>query len=489
MTGIVLTGCTNTPIIREVAVVLGIIMQGLYNLFSAIGIHNIGLCIITFTVVVKLLMIPMSIKQQRFQKLSALINPEIQAIQKKYKNKKDQASIMKMQEETKAIYSKYGTSPTGGCLQLLIQMPILFALYAVISNVPLYVDQVNTMYTNISTQIIKNVKVVDDVNTLNMYIDGYYENKDNDDYSYKYSYVTNMVKDINIKENDKVEDLNTLLSTNTNKDIEKIWTNIEKTFNNSDELVENIKNLTDNEFNAIIEKMSEKNREQFVKYAEYTDSEWDKIAEEFTTADKVIEKERDEINTVYSFVGIDLGRSPSIALSLGIWWALLIPILSAAFQFLSTRLMSATQSMADNPMASSMKTMNIMMPLVSGFFAFSLPAGMGLYWVISSMFQVGQQVLVNKYFEKTDINDIVKQSIEKANKKREKKGLPPNKITDVANTRTSNVKVDNKNTVKPSNTTNNNESNSSNSNSNVKSGSIASKANLVKEFNEKNNKK
>ena len=66
-------------------------------------------------------MIPMTIKQQKFSRMSAVMNPEIQKIQKKYKNKKDQASMMKMQEETKLVYEKYGTSPTGGCLGSLIQ--------------------------------------------------------------------------------------------------------------------------------------------------------------------------------------------------------------------------------------------------------------------------------------------------------------------------------------------------------------------------------
>ena len=69
----------------------------------------------------------------------AVMNPEIQAIQKKYANKKDQASMLKMQEETKLINEKYGTSPTGGCLGSIIQLPILFALWPVVQNVPAYV--------------------------------------------------------------------------------------------------------------------------------------------------------------------------------------------------------------------------------------------------------------------------------------------------------------------------------------------------------------
>ena len=101
MTGILLTQST-TPIIGQVAWLLGKLMDGIFNvLSSAFGIENIGLCIILFTIIIYTFMIPLTIKQQKFSKLSAVMNPELQAIQKKYKNKRDQESMLKMQEEMK----------------------------------------------------------------------------------------------------------------------------------------------------------------------------------------------------------------------------------------------------------------------------------------------------------------------------------------------------------------------------------------------------
>ena len=82
------------------------------------------------------------------------MNPEIQKIQKKYANKKDQASMLKQQEELQIVYEKYGVSPTGGCLPMLIQMPILFALYPVISNIPNYVEGVKNVYMPVVNQIM-----------------------------------------------------------------------------------------------------------------------------------------------------------------------------------------------------------------------------------------------------------------------------------------------------------------------------------------------
>ena len=121
---------------------LGWILQGIdWAVFSVFGIHNIGICIILFTIIVYSLMIPLNARQQKSSRLMTKINPEIQAIQEKYKGKKDNDSVMKMNAETQAVYTKYGVSPFGGCLPLLISMPIMLALYAVINpdNITTYV--------------------------------------------------------------------------------------------------------------------------------------------------------------------------------------------------------------------------------------------------------------------------------------------------------------------------------------------------------------
>ena len=114
-------------ILGPFATVLGIIMDWLFKLTSVFGIQNIGLCIILFTLVTKLLMFPLTLKQQKSSKLMSVMQPELNAIQAKYKGKTDQESMMKQNVEIQALYEKYGTSMTGGCLQLIIQMPILFA--------------------------------------------------------------------------------------------------------------------------------------------------------------------------------------------------------------------------------------------------------------------------------------------------------------------------------------------------------------------------
>ena len=111
------------------AQILGLIMEAIFRFTSMFGVMNIGICIILFTLIVKVVMFPLTVKQQKFSKMNAVMQPELQAIQKKYKGKSDQESMMKMNVETKAVYEKYGVSMTGGCLPLLISYTSCQRLY------------------------------------------------------------------------------------------------------------------------------------------------------------------------------------------------------------------------------------------------------------------------------------------------------------------------------------------------------------------------
>ena len=165
MSNILLTQDTG-KILGPVAKLLGYILEGIFYVIDKIGIPNIGLAIILFTIVIYLLLMPLTIKQQKFSKLSAKMNPEIQAIQAKYKNKKDNESMMAMNMETKAVYAKYGVSPSGSCVQLLIQMPILLALYRVIGNIPAYVGKVKEAFFPLVDKLIAQEGSLEFIQTL-----------------------------------------------------------------------------------------------------------------------------------------------------------------------------------------------------------------------------------------------------------------------------------------------------------------------------------
>lgn len=139
-------------ILGPIVSLFGLIMNAIYHFFSLLGIHNIALTIIVFTFITRALMLPLTIKQQKFSRLSSRMNPELQKIQAKYKGKKDEASLRKMQAENSAVYQKYGVNPASGCLPLLITFPIMIALIYVINNIPAYVDQVYDLYAGIASR-------------------------------------------------------------------------------------------------------------------------------------------------------------------------------------------------------------------------------------------------------------------------------------------------------------------------------------------------
>lgn len=408
---------SETFLIGDIAKLLGIIMNWLFEITSSIGIENIGLCIILFTIVVKMLMFPMTVKQQKFSKISAVMNPELQAIQTKYKGKNDQESMYKMQQETKAVYEKYGTSPTGGCLQLLIQLPIIYALFRVIQNIPAYVSSVKDIFMNIVTPLqaeagfLEKIKPFAEAHALS-----------------KYDY------------------------TDTNRVIDLLY--------------------------------------------KFTDAEWSDLMEQFPDLTTVIVENLEHINHMNNFLGINLAEAPGFALTP----ALLIPILSGLSQWVSTKLMTANQPMTnksadeENTMASSMKMMNNMMPFMSAFFCITMPAGLGIYWVATSVVMIIQQLVLNFYFSRMDMEEMLMKNLEKANKKRAKKGLPPQSVSNIAKQTVKNLEnaeeikaeqqrrmEETQNRIK--------ESTEYYKNSTAKPGSIAAKANMVQQYNERNEKK
>ena len=154
MTEIVLTQYSGKRL-GPIARFFGWIMNGIYMFFSnTFGVESIALSIIILTMLIYLCMFPLTLKQQKFSKLSQKMQPELQKKQKKYGNRKDQASMMAMQEETQKLYEKYGISPTGSCLQAVVQMPIWFALYRVFQNVPAYVSSVKGVFADLVNGIM-----------------------------------------------------------------------------------------------------------------------------------------------------------------------------------------------------------------------------------------------------------------------------------------------------------------------------------------------
>ncbi len=393
-------------IIDFIALLMGYIMQAL---FFITGGFNIGLCIILFTIIVRLIMMPMTIKQQRFSKLSSMMQPELMAVQNKYKGKNDTASMQKMQMETKAVYEKYGTSPTGGCLQMFIQLPIFYGIFAVVRDIPAYVPRVKAMFEPIITAITG---------------------------------VTNYSQVL----------IDSGLTTST--------------YETEDALLKFL-----NAFSA---------------------DQWDTLQNAFASygngiAD-TIAQQSEKILHVNNFFGINLATAPGFKLSL----ALLIPLFAGLTQWLSVKLMQTNNPANDdenNTAAQSMKMMNTMMPIISAVFCISMPSGLGLYWIMGSVVQCVQQIFINKYMDKVDVEKLIAKNMEKVNKKRAKQGLPPKKIdTSAVTNYEESVQRKEEEIARRGERAKEIKESTEYYNQNAKPGSLASKANMVKMYNEKNSK-
>ena len=434
----------STPIFRYIVWILGKLMEGIFMVIDAVGIPNIGLAIILFTIIINLLMMPLTIKQQKFAKLSSRMSPELQAIQTKYKDKTDQNSRIAMNNEMQAVYAKYGVSPTGSCGYLLIQMPILFALYRVIYAMPAYVKKIGDTFRVLATAIISS----DHAEWLM-----------NPDFS-EFANAEQLAKSSNIAKTISMYGNNITESNMENGVIDVL-----NRLSSSDmSLVAQHYGLTDLTFNG-----------QLILSNEST---------------------RGLIDTYNNFLGLNIGDSPQTlivqAFHNGAWTvligALMIPILSAVTQWITVKLMPQQNSNSKNmddttaQMQSTMKSMNTVMPLLSAWFCLSLPAGMGIYWVAGSIVRGIQQVVINKHIDKMDVNEIIEKNKEKSAKKIEKMKENQEKINAYANMSTKNIN-------QKANLSSDQSSGSPSQPKTAKAGSMMAKANMVSDYNKKSGKK
>ena len=438
MSDILLTAYPGS-ILGPIAKLLGILMDWIYSGISNITggrVESVVLSIVIITIIIYMCLLPLTIKQQKFSKLSQKMQPEMQAIQAKYKNKKDQASMMAMQEETQLLYQKYGISPMGSCVQMLIQMPILFALYRVFYNIPAYLSGVKGSFTGL----------VDSIQQTS---------------GYQNTLVSLMEK------------YNVVTSSGLNAS------------NAASKLADASGDTLNNFIIDILYKLPSKG--------------WDALMDGkfFDGIQSAVEKTHDALLHFNYFLGLNISDTPWYIIKsnftdkpdkwlLFVILALLIPVLSYLTQMLNIKLMPQATN-GNDQMANQMKMMNLMMPLMSFFICFTVPVGLGIYWICSALVRGIQQFFVNRHIENLDLEAVMAKNEEKAKKKREKMGLSEDYIKKAAQIKTKSI--DNKANVSVSAGTEEKLAKAAEYKANAKSGSLASKANMVKEFNERNSRK
>lgn len=310
---IVMLTQNSTIIIGDIAKIFGVIMDTIYNVFSSIGIESLGVSIIIFTILVRVLMLPLAFKQQKSMKEMQKIQPQLKKLQEKYKNKKDPEQQQKYQMEMNKLYKEHNVSPFGGCLPLLVQFPIIMSLFQVLRNIPAYIGTVKDLYSGIATNVV-NAEGAGTFLT-DLAASG-----------------STAVKDFDLTNIDKVIDV----------------------------------------------------------IGKFSTDQWTTFIDQFGSTSSIIGQNYDKITEIYMFFGtINLADKPDL-MSV----AILLPVLNVVVQFMSTKASMENQSGEQNQ---TQKSMMYTMPLITAFFVATMPAGLGLYWLASSMFQWGQQVVINKH--------------------------------------------------------------------------------------------
>lgn len=311
-----------------ITIPLGYIINLIYKL-----VENYGLAIIIFTILIKFLLLPLNIKSQKAMRKQQKIQPVLAQIQKKYAN--DQ---QKLQQEMMKLYKDNDVSMAGGCLPMLIQLPILIGLYRVIQAPIKYLLRVD----------IADVGVVEKIN--------------------------------------------------------------------------NIVELMSQKFPQELGSYATMGAEKLFKNAQIQLATW---------SEKVLDA-ADAWTINFDFLGLNLAKVPSEGFSalmqgdfnnIATIALLSIPALAVFTTWLSMKQsqnMSGQSKQDSNSQTAQMSnTMNLMMPIMTGFFTISLPSGMGIYWIVSNILQMVQQVVLNKYLEAKG-DDFVVKVRDKDTKKRKK---------------------------------------------------------------------
>ena len=326
------------PSVREPGKIIGPIadlMGQIYNmLFNALNSNtsagSLGLAIIIFTLIVKMLLFPLMVKQQKSSFIMQQMKPELDKIKAKYAGKTDQMSQQRMAFEMQELQKKNGASMMGGCLPMLIQLPILYALFYLFQNAYVYVDAIGNNYVNIANAIL-NIPVATRMEVFQPFAQEFVD-------AYK-----NMAI---IKDGFDMGQVNDIVM-----------------------LVGNMKQ-----------------------------GDWDVVLQNLGTQGVELAGLLATKNEIETFLTIPLVTKAGLGFP-----GIIIPIAAGATTWLQTKIMNMMnpQNMdPSNPAAAMTKSMLYTMPIMMGVFSITMPAGLGLYWTISNIFGIVQQVILTKYYRK-----------------------------------------------------------------------------------------
>ena len=324
---VALAAGTREPgmIVGPIAKFLGVIYNSVFNfIYGVIQPNSLGIAIILFTILVKVVLVPLMYKSQESNYKMQRLQPEMTKIKKKYEGKKDAESQQRMAMEMQKLQKDNNVNMMGGCLPMLIQLPILYALFYIFQQAYIYIDVVGANY-----HAIADVLISIPVDT-------------------RLDIFTNMI-----------------LAHKVNIDVAS-----------TTDMVKLVNMLTATEWNTVIASVGDYATQLTPLLAQKT--------------------------SIETFLGISMISKVGFSFP-----GIIIPVVAGVTTYFSSVAMTkkSAQSGGDDPSMQMMKSMNVMMPIMMGGMCITMPGGIGIYWTVSNLIQVGQTLLLNKYFRSKDAKE------------------------------------------------------------------------------------
>ena len=337
--------------------IFGYVLNFLYNTFGSYGI-----AIIAFSILLRLILLPLTINQQKSMKKNGKMQAELKEIQRKYKNNPE-----KLNQETIELYKREKMSPFSGCLSAILQIFIILSVFWVVNSPLTYMRNVN------------------DSDIYKEYFDKVTQNG-NQKVNYKEIAMINLVESDYQEINNKISNMDNVSNNN------------DENINEDDKINNEESNNNGNNDNAESTNMTSKNETQ------ENEESVEKVESKEDLINKKEELEKLRINM--NFLGLDLSKVPTQ--SLNDFRVFIIPILYVISSFISIKLTNNLQNKQENnkneqseldAMQNMSKSMTYMMPIMSISIAVIAPLGLALYWFISNVLMILERIILKKIFD------------------------------------------------------------------------------------------
>ena len=313
--------------------------------------NNYVIALFFFALLLQIVLFPLGIKQQKSQITMAKLRPKEMAIRKKYAGRTDRPTQQKMNMEIQQLYGDNGYNPLSGCLPLLIQLPIIVALFAVVRNPITYTVNLGGNELDTHNLYVDAVNMLEEART--------YMPAETDDAEIK-AFSENLIS--------------WELTLGADLDDQNVFQGMGEPVNNgtSEYLLVQMITFGSDEINAF---MQEKNLGQ--------------VTDPFSAE---IKEKMPNFNIIG---GVSALQQPTFGLN----WLLLVPILVFLSSYLSGIVMRKLSTMPENANGpGNGMFMKVGMPLISAIFAFSFPAAIGIYWIFRTVVGMGQQYLLYRMY-------------------------------------------------------------------------------------------